>query len=84
MEVRSGRDLAIALATSPRTNTAVLFADVWMSEPDWDGLLEGPNGSAPVVLNHNFTIMGSPSLPNWPLLNLGVVRAKVMYTGDFQ
>ncbi|GLI66160.1 hypothetical protein VaNZ11_009920 [Volvox africanus] len=74
MEVRSGRDLAIAFASSANVDVAIILADVWMLPTDWNGLLDE---SEPIVLKKNFTIMGSPSLPEWPLLNMGFVRDKI-------
>ncbi|GIL62810.1 hypothetical protein Vafri_16986 [Volvox africanus] len=74
MEIRSGRDLAIAFASSAHIDVAIILADVWMRLTDWDGLLDE---SEPIVLKKNFTILGSPSLPEWPLLNMGFVRDKI-------
>lgn len=72
MEVYSGRDLAIAFTS--RVDTAVVLADVWLNETDWHGLLNDGN---PILLSKDFTIIGSPSLPHWPLLSMGFVHGKV-------
>jgi hypothetical protein len=74
MEVRSGRDLAMAFAASAHLEIALVLADVWMKEHDWLGIV---NGSEPVLIKKNFMIMGSPSLPDWPLLNMDFIHGKV-------
>ncbi|KAG2498471.1 hypothetical protein HYH03_003724 [Edaphochlamys debaryana] len=77
MEVRTGRDLAVAFASNPWITTAKVMSDIWMTEADWTGLLGNPNGTEPVLLSRDFLIIGDPSLPSWPLLNMGYVHLKV-------
>jgi hypothetical protein len=78
MAVRTGRDLAVALAAAPLVNSVLVERDLWLSDADWSGLLGGADGGEPALLSRNVIIQGSANLGGaWPLMNLGFVHDKV-------
>ena len=79
--VRTGQDLALAFAASTRgVSSAIVLQDIWAREEDWEGVLV--NGTEPITLAMDFTLAGDPSLPSWPLLNMGFIKDKVRARRD--
>ncbi|KXZ54421.1 hypothetical protein GPECTOR_5g75 [Gonium pectorale] len=70
VEVRSGRELAAAVA-DVRVGTALILGNITIADTDWEEL---PN---PVAVMRNLTIMGPhEQREDWPVFDMGFVQGK--------